>query len=138
MSTLDLTLEPEPVVVRRFEVITDAVGRRRWPAEVKARIVAEAFAPGAVVSEVARRHGLTPQQVFTWRRVARRAAEAAGALPAFVPAVVAPGDTSEAGERAGAPAGRIEIVLGAAVVRVPLGVDEATLARVLRAMRAAP
>lgn len=134
MSTLDLTLEPEPVVVRRFEVITDAVGRRRWPTEAKARIVAEAFAPGAVVSEVARRHGLTPQQVFTWRRVARRAAEAA-AVPAFVPAVVAAGDTGEATD---APAGRIEIVLGAAVVRVPPGVDEATLARVLRAMRAVP
>jgi transposase len=135
VSTLDLTLEPEPVVVRRFEVITDAVGRRRWPEEAKARIVAEAFAPGAVVSEVARRHGLTPQQVFTWRRLARRAAEAAGALPAFVPAVVAPED---AGETTEAPAGRIEIVLGAAVVRVPPGVDEATLARVLRAMRAVP
>lgn len=134
MSTLDLTLEPEPVVVRRFEVITDAVGRRRWPEEAKARIVAEAFAPGAVVSEVARRHGLTPQQVFTWRRVARRAAEAE-AGPAFVPAIVASG---EAGGPAEAPTGRIEIVLGAAVVRVPPGVDEATLARVLRAVKAVP
>lgn len=134
MSTLDLTLEPEPVVVRRFEVITDAVGRRRWPEEAKARIVAEAFAPGAVVSEVARRHGLTPQQVFTWRRLARRAAEAA-AVPAFVPAVVASG---EAGGPAEAPAGRIEIVLGAVVVRVPPGVDEAALARVLRAVKAVP
>jgi transposase len=136
VSTLDLTLEPEPVVVRRFEVITDAAGRRRWPEEAKARIVAEAFAPGAVVSEIARRHGLTPQQVFTWCRVARRAAEeASDALPAFVPAVVASG---EASGPAAAPAGWIEIVLGAAVVRVPPGVDEATLTRVLRAMKAVP
>ncbi|WP_376989366.1 transposase [Bosea sp. R86505] len=42
--------------------------------------------PGAVVSAVARRHGLTPQQLFTWRREARKAAEV---LPAFVPAVIA-------------------------------------------------
>nr|WP_245315820.1 transposase [Bradyrhizobium neotropicale] len=31
----------------------------------------ETLVPGAVVSEIARRHGLTPQQVFTWRRQAR-------------------------------------------------------------------
>ncbi|WP_091966414.1 transposase [Bradyrhizobium shewense] len=37
----------------------------------KARIVEETLVPGAVVSEIARRHGLTPQQVFTWRRQAR-------------------------------------------------------------------
>jgi transposase len=36
----------------------------------KARIVEETSAPGAVVSEVARRHGLTPQQLFGWRRAA--------------------------------------------------------------------
>ncbi len=48
------------------------------------RILEETFVPGAVVSVVARRHGLTPQQLFTWRREAR---QAAAALPAFVPAV---------------------------------------------------
>lgn len=134
MSTLDPTLEPDPVVVRRFEVITDALGRRQWPASTKARIVAEAFAPGAVASEVARCHGLTPQQVFTWRREARRrAAQAMDDLPAFVPAVV----TQDGREAADARAGRIEIVLGAAVVRVPPDVDEAALVRVLRAARAA-
>lgn len=43
--------------------------------------------PGAVVSVVARRHGLTPQQLFTWRREAR---QAAAAPQVFVPAVIAP------------------------------------------------
>ncbi|WP_425440787.1 IS66-like element accessory protein TnpA [Phreatobacter oligotrophus] len=61
------------------------VGRRRWSADDRARILEETLAPGAVVSEVARRHGLTPQQLFTWRREARKAAET---LPVFVPAVV--------------------------------------------------
>jgi transposase-like protein len=63
------------------------VGRRRdWSAEDKARIVAKSFEAGATVSAVARHHALSPQQLFTWRRDIRKAAEA---MPAFVPAVVA-------------------------------------------------
>jgi transposase len=42
--------------------------RRRWSEEAKVAIVAEASRPGASVSFVARRHGLHPNQVFTWRR----------------------------------------------------------------------
>lgn len=73
MSTLDLALDPEPVRVRRMEVITGDMGRRTWSPEDKARILAEAAVPGAVVSEVTRRYGLRPQQVFGWRREARAA-----------------------------------------------------------------
>lgn len=62
-----------------------AVGgeRRRWSDDEKAQAVEESLAPGAVVSEVARRRGLTPQQLFSWRREARRkAALYGGALRA--------------------------------------------------------
>src|SRR6202048_4067664 len=45
--------------------------RRRWSDEAKGRAVAESYAPGAVVSEVARRHDITPQQLFAWRKAAR-------------------------------------------------------------------
>jgi transposase len=38
------------------EVVTSVERRRRWPEEEKGRIVAESYAPGAVVSDVARRH----------------------------------------------------------------------------------
>jgi transposase-like protein len=68
VSMLDHTLEPEPV--RRLEVITGTGRRRRFSDDYKAGIVEEPLVPGAVVSDVARRHGLTPQQLFGWRRQA--------------------------------------------------------------------
>ena len=88
MSTPDHTLEPKATTVRRLEVITGAGRRRRFSADDKARIIEETLVPGAVVSDVARRHGLSPQQLFTWRRQARRpAAEGAETeAPSFVPA----------------------------------------------------
>ena len=57
---------------RRLEIFTGAGRRRAWTAEEKAAIVAESFEDGARVCHVARRHGLTPQQLFAWRRQARR------------------------------------------------------------------
>ena len=71
MSMLDHKLEPEVTEVRRLEVITGTGRRRKFAADFKARVVEETLAPDAVVSEIARQHGLTPQQVFTWRRQAR-------------------------------------------------------------------
>ena len=56
--------------VRRIELITGTGRRRRWPCDDKARIVEESLKPDATVSEVARRNGLSPQQLFAWRRAA--------------------------------------------------------------------
>ena len=47
--------------------------RRRWSRDEKARIVEETLLPGAVVCEVARRHGVAQSLLFTWRRLARAA-----------------------------------------------------------------
>src|SRR5215217_9062283 len=74
--------------VSRLEVITTGA-RRRWTLDEKHRIVAESYRAPRIVSATARRHGLTPSQLFTWRRL-----ESQGRLtadvdePAFVPAVV--------------------------------------------------
>jgi transposase len=57
--------------VRRIELITGTGRRRRWSEDDKARIVVESLRSGVNVSEVARRHGLSPQQLFGWRREAR-------------------------------------------------------------------
>ncbi|MCK1403881.1 transposase [Bradyrhizobium sp. 76] len=54
----------------RVEVYA-GVGRKQWPDDLKAQIVAESLEPGAIVTDVARRHGCRPQQVHDWRRRAR-------------------------------------------------------------------
>ncbi|MFC5423761.1 transposase [Bosea eneae] len=61
-----------------------------WSDDDKARIVAESYEPGATVSEVARRHAMSPQQLFGWRRLLRRAPETVSprSAPMFVPAVI--------------------------------------------------
>jgi transposase len=132
VSTLDHTLEPEVTTVRRLEVITGTGRRRRYSEDDKARVVEETLAPGAVVSHVARRYGLTPQQVFTWRREARERAEASKAV-SFAPVVMAAPPVADTKTEATI----IEIVIGAATVRVPPGADAAMLRLVLRAVKAA-
>jgi transposase len=81
---------------RRIEIFTGAGRRRAWSIEEKAAIVAESEESGARVCQVARRHGLTPQQLFTWRREARLRSAGGGDAPPFVPAIVAAGDQSAA------------------------------------------
>ncbi|WP_322883786.1 transposase [Microvirga lotononidis] len=79
------------------------------------------MAPGAVVSEVARRNGLSPQHLFTWRRQAKR--EADNHPLTFTPVVVSP-DTPQPTPAACREA-VIEIVVEGVVIRVPPGVDGA-------------
>ena len=74
VSMLDHKLEPK--AVRRVEAITGSGGQRRFPDDEKARIIEETLVPAAVVSAIARRNGLTPEQLFTWRRQARRMSKA--------------------------------------------------------------
>jgi transposase len=139
VSDTELLHKSKPEAVRRLEVFTGAGRRRAWSAEQKERIVAESYESGDTVSAVARRHGLTAQQLFGWRRAARRRAqEGAGAAfaPVIVETVATCADASNAACRVGGlPV--IEIVIGAATVRVAPGTDPVTLQAVLRALRGA-
>ena len=58
--------------VDRLEVLEGPTGRRAWPDEEKIRIIRESLAPGARVCDVARRNGLTPQHLSTWRSLAKK------------------------------------------------------------------
>jgi transposase len=87
---------------RRLEIFTGSGRRRAWTAEQKAAIVAESVEDGALVSHVARRHGLTPQQLFAWRRQALRRTEADVATPAFGWVVVEAPRTAQSPDAVGA------------------------------------
>ncbi len=133
---------------RRLEWITRSKHQRTRSAKEKAAIVAEAFAPGANVSKIRRHHGL----LFSWRRQVRRArpspvADATSEEardPVFVPVEI----EGPVGNPAGpiisdaplptppVPVPMIEIVMPAMTVRVPTGVDTATLASVMATLRA--
>jgi transposase len=134
-------LKPEGPV-RRLEVISGTGRRRRFSVDDKARVVEETLAPGAVVSEVARRHGLTPQQVFTWRRQARQAAVTSAKTPSFVPAVIEaalPARVAQRGRtrsrRVERTSGIVEVEIDGVTVRIGRGAEAKTVAAVLRALK---
>ena len=119
--------------LRRIEVITGTGRRRRWDAETKGRLVAESFAPGCSVSELARRHDISASLLFLWRRQAAKNAESKmRGGPAFVPMVVA-------GEAPAAPvvteACVVEVELGDVRIRIKGPVDRSVLREVFLAAR---
>ena len=119
----------------RVDIRTGVGQRRRWSNEEKGRIVAESFAPGAVVSEVARRHEMSPQHLFTWRYEARkgRLAIPEDSAPMFVPVV-----SATRAENGGKPkeAAPVRIEIAGAVVVAEQNVDLGWLRDVLRVLRA--
>src|SRR5215813_6164151 len=92
--------------VQRLDVV-DTGRRRRWPEDEKLRIVTESLAGPRLVSSTARRYGISPSLLFTWRRSFRAEPIAEGASePAFVPALVIP---ETAALQAASLSGRVEI-----------------------------
>lgn len=111
-------------------------GRPNYPAEFKLQLAQRACEPGVSVSRLAREHGINVNMLFKWRRHDR--AGLLGAVPAVqpallpvtisgVPAFIAP---------CAASAGRIEIAIADAVVRIEGAVDTATVRAVLQGVRA--
>jgi transposase len=122
----------------RVDIRTGVGRRRRWSDEVKGRIVAESFAPGAVVSEVARRHEISPQHLFAWRKAARAGLLTlpSDAALEFVPVVAEEPDVGALPAVASVSA-PVSIEIGGAIVRAAPGVDLAWLRDVLRVVKAA-
>ena len=125
--------------VSLLEVLEGPTGRMRRTKAERARIAAESLFPGALVTDVARRHGTTRWQVYDWRKKLRTGQlvvpESVAALPRFAELVVE-------GPAAAMPAGTevttgVEIVVGDVVIRVGADADEVLLTRAIRAARAA-
>lgn len=118
--------------ISRLEVLEGPTGRRSWPDEVKAQIVAESFEPGVKVSAVARRHGLTPQHLTSWRRAAR---EGRLVLPSKDEDVFASILVEETQAARASPGETISIETGGIVVRVPSDISATRLGDIVRTLR---
>ena len=113
--------------------------RRRWSLQDKLQIVEETMQPDVTVSEVARRHGLAPSVVFTWRRLAREG-RLGDTGPAFVPVEITPLPVQAVPMVSSSRrTGLIEIVLGRGRrIRVDREVDPEALRRVLQVVESLP
>jgi transposase len=129
--------------IRRLELFTGAGRRRTWSDEDKAAIVAESDGPGTSISAVARRHGLSASQLFTWRRLARQAGRRDDwTTVRFVPAVLSVGPQEPASAQTGSGLREqrgchgIEVEIAGATVRIAQGARAAQIAAVIRALKA--
>lgn len=119
------------------------------------RIVEETLGPGVSVAEVARRHGLNANQIFTWRRLYRAGKLGHGkAVEGFIPVEVvgdggpslpAPLPIRESSARSKASASQaacnwpVEVeVQNGVKVRLAAGVDAEMMRSVLRLARELP
>ena len=91
--------------------------RRRWSDEFKAQAVTAALEPGVNVSALARRLGISPPQLFGWRKTFLNKRKADNPAGSSVPLV--------------------EIVVGEVTIRVGPDLSEAALRRIIRAVRSA-
>lgn len=120
--------------VSRLEVV-ETGRRRRWSDAEKLRIVEESFSAPRLVSATARRHGLSKQLLFSWRKACREGQLGDCQADGFVPAQIVPEIQSTTEPAAPAATGTLEIVTanGRRVIVDP-NVDVAFLLRIMRGL----
>ena len=120
--------------VTRMEVLEGPTGRRSWPNDLKARIVRESFEPGVRVRDVARRHGLAPQHLSTWRSLARQGKLDVAIVEEDLAAFAALEVLEETATGQSAP---IEIEADGVTVRLDAGTSATRIAEIAAALRLA-
>ena len=119
-----------------------ASGHRRWPDEVKARVVADTLEPGATVNAVAERYGVQPNQLSAWRRLAKQGKLVLPSTPADKPVfaslvVCDPAPAPSPCDRMPAEE-QIRIVIGEVRLELAADTPAVRLAEIVRALGAVP
>ncbi len=102
----------------RMEILTGVERRRDWSDEEKLSILQEAAEPDARIADVARRHDIRPQQIYTWRR--KFAAARSEPVVSFLPVALIAKETSDEAERA-APVDKPATKRSARPMRIEIG-----------------
>ena len=110
----------------QISVLMGPERRRRWSPEEKLAVLSEAFAPGATVTDVARRLNVATSLIYQWRRQALGPA-------GFVPAVAADGGEARGAPLSGAPV--IVVELGGARVSIGASASTNLVTAALKALR---
>jgi len=133
-KTLQHFLQAGSERISRLEVLEGPTGRRQWPDDLKARIVAESLVPGARVCDVAERHRIAPQSLTTWRRLVKegRLRSTPAQRTGFAPLLV---ETQTGPEPAPSGAERIEMEARGVIVRLPMDVSSARIGDIAAALR---
>lgn len=119
--------------ISRLEIV-DTGRRRRWSDAEKLRIVEESFSGPRLTSATARRHGISRQLLFAWRKAHREGR--LGGVAGFVPAMIVP-EQPEKGTGRGF--SRIEIVsANGRRILVDCAVDVESLLRIMRGLETLP
>ena len=123
----------------QIEFLSDFVvgprGSRRWPDDVKARIVAESLLPGATVASVARRYDMRPNHLSMWRRMARDGKLVLPNLEGvdFVPVQMdVPAPVTDV--PLAVHSGTMDVIKGNVVVRLDAGTSAARIAEIVSAL----
>ena len=124
--------------VSRIEVLDGPTGRRRWPDDLKARIVAESFQPGARVCDVAAKYGLIARHLSGWRGQARKGELVVpiDVAPAFVSLVIESSISDTAAAAVGG-TGVIRVEICGAVLHVARDCSPERVAALAAALRKA-
>jgi transposase len=123
----------------RMEIITGRERRRQWSDDEKLRLLEEASGPDVSAAEVARRHDILPQQIYTWRRQFRAAHPVSSETISFLPLGVMADDAVQ-GKRTPrqSPGGQIKIGLtNGRTLWTDVGIDSDVLRRLIRAVEQA-
>ncbi len=126
-------------VIVRDGVVLGMERRRRWTDEAKLSILGEVGMNDWTVADVARRHDVTRQHIYQWRReMQRKRLWPTDEAPVFLPVEMAAAQEAEVATELGGEAEEITVVLrNGRQLRCAGGIDDTSLSRLVRLLETA-